>query len=260
MISGNTRNNGPGGKVAVRVLILGGTGEAHLLARELHKDGRFQVVTSLAGRTLSPAVPDGGLRVGGFGGAHGLQAFLVAHGIGILINATHPFASQISRNAVLAARAAKCRHYRLCRPPWSPVAGDVWLDADDAGHAAQKLRSGTVAFVTLGQRHLSPFAARRDVRILARMIEAPAKALPDHITVIQDRPPFSLPHECRTLASHGINVLVSRNAGGHAVAAKLTAARDMGVPVIMIRRPVMEASADAVSANDMLTLLEHDIT
>jgi len=241
----------------VRVLILGGTRDAWLLAQKLHKDRRFQVTTSLAGRTRHPAVPAGCLRIGGFGGAQGLEAFLRENAIDILINATHPFAAQISNNALVAAQAVQCKYYRLNRPPWAPTEDDIWIDVLDADHAAQKLKSGTVAFLTIGQRHLAAFAARPDVRMIVRMIEPPSETLPGHMTVVRERPPFSLAHERMIFAAHRVKVLVTKNAGGSATAAKLTVARDMALPVIMIRRPAMQPPADAVSVDEMLVMLYH---
>lgn len=244
----------------MRILILGGTSEASQLAAQLSRNARLQVITSLAGRTEAPAPTAGFVRSGGFGGARGLQVFMEDNAIDVLVDATHVFATQMTRNAIVAARAARRPYYRLCRSAWTPRDGDRWIDADDTAHAAEQLTAGAVAFLTIGRQHLAPFAARRDVVMIARMIEAPTEFLPDHLTIIRGRPPFSLPAEREILRRYRISVIVTKNSGGSAVAAKLTAAREMAIPVIMIRRPQDQPPADASTAEDMAALIERHLT
>jgi len=245
---------------ARRILILGGTHEARRLADELsQQDRHFSVITSLAGRTQSPIVPAGAVRVGGFGGINGLHAFLIRNAIDILIDATHPFATRMTFNAIAATRAAQCSYYRLCRPPWVPHVSDRWTHVDTIGEAAQKLKPGSIALLTIGHQRLAAFAARRDVRMIARTIEAPAEDLPDHITIVRSRPPFSLTQERDAFVRYRIDTLVTKNAGGSSVEAKLAVARERAIQVIMIKRPASHRHADAGTVKDMLALLRQHV-
>ncbi len=243
-----------------RVLILGGTAEARALAQRLGDDKRFTLTTSLAGITTTPVAIAGPVRTGGFGGSAGLAAYIRATMVDIVIDATHPFAIRISANAARAAADARCTVLRLCRPPWLPRENDDWTSATDVAHAADLIETGATVLLTVGGKQLQPFAARRDVTIHARMIEAPAEPLPDHISVILDRPPFSLEGERSLLRKAGARVLVTKNAGSDAVDAKLDAARSLSVPVIMIERPPGAAPADAETVDEMLALLDHHAT
>ena len=243
----------------MRVLILGGTLEASELSGQLAGDARLQVMTSLAGRTEAPATIAGVVRRGGFGGAGGLKDFLQHHAIDVLVDATHPFATRITKNATEAARAASCRYYRLCRPAWMQQDGDLWINANDTVHAAERMVAGTIAFLTTGRQHLAPFAARPDVNIVARMIGAPDEILPDHITILRDRPPFTLCSEREILSRYNINVVITKNAGGRAVSAKLTAARELAIPVIMISRPCGQPPSNAGTAAQMAEIVRRHV-
>ncbi len=245
---------------ALRVLLLGGTQEARELAVVLDSDPRFTIISSLAGRTRHPDPTSRNVRRGGFGGAGGLVDYASANDIAVIVDATHPFAEMISNNAEQAARELGIAYKRLSRPAWHPRHGDNWISASSVAAAAALVPSQTTAFLTIGRQQISAFAARCDIRIVARMIELPEPPLPDTVEFVLARPPFSLADELATLQRHRVEILVTKNAGGNAVAAKLHAARQLALPVIMIDRPTGQPPADTESVTDMIALLEHYVT
>jgi precorrin-6A/cobalt-precorrin-6A reductase len=224
----------------MRVLILGGTHEAFQLAEQMAAQGGVDFISSLAGRTRAPRLPKGQVRTGGFGGADGLARYLREEGITHLVNATHPFAAQISANAVAAAGAAGIPLLRLLRPAWTALQDDRWVAARHATEAAELCRrEGGRIFLTLGSGELEAFTEIRNVHFLVRMIDAPER-LPLHdYRVITARGPFSPQDELRLLAEHHIGLIVAKNSGGEATYAKIDAARRMGLPVVMIARPAI---------------------
>jgi precorrin-6A/cobalt-precorrin-6A reductase len=223
-----------------RLLILGGTAEAAELARRVVAEfgSAVDVVTSLAGRL--PDRPDlpGRIRVGGFGGADGLAAYLAAERIDLLVDATHPFAAVISRHAAEACRVHGVPRLMLARPAWQPGPGDRWLEVDNLGQAARCVAAmGRRVFLTTGQGGIEVFAAASGLWFLVRLFTAPTEPLPlpDYETIVA-RPPFAREGERELLRRFRIDTLVMKNSGGP-TAAKLAAARDAGVRVVMIRRP-----------------------
>ncbi|WP_206795428.1 cobalt-precorrin-6A reductase [Amycolatopsis sp. MtRt-6] len=227
------------------VLILGGTTEARELATELHAGGDVRVVTSLAGVVRAPAKPAGDLRIGGFGGPEGLADWLVAHAVTAVVDATHPFAATISANAVSACRREDVPLIRLVRPGWVPDDGDRWHRVGSGQAAAALLPGlGDRVFLSTGGYQLTEFT-RLDLWFLLRSIEPPRMPLPPRSEVVLARGPFSLDEERALLRRHRIDVLVTKDAGGPRPAAKLTAARELGLPVVMIDRPALPAAAEA---------------
>jgi precorrin-6A/cobalt-precorrin-6A reductase len=229
---------------AANLLILGGTGEAAALARAT--PARFgdgvRVTTALAGRTRHPGPLAGHVRIGGFGGAAGLGAYLVEHAIDRLIDATHPFAAEISRSARLAAERAGVPRLMLVRPRWRRHPLDRWIEVESIEAAAVLVgRVGRRAWLTVGAGAVAPFGAANGVRFVVRLIDPPRERLPlpDH-EVVLGRGPFGLAEERRLLQRHRIDVLVCKASGGAATEAKLTAARELGLPVVMVRRPPCE--------------------
>jgi len=221
----------------MKVLALGGTTEASQLARALAGDARFEAILSLAGRTAHPAPQPLPCRTGAFGGVEGLVSYLVEHRIEALIDATHPFAAQMSRHAAQAARTARTPLLAIFRPGWHPEPGDNWQTvptmqaaAEALGHAPRRV------FLTVGQQDLAPFAAAPWHAYLIRSVDPPA-TLPANAKVITARGPFSEPDEHRLLLEHRIEVLVTKNSGGTATSAKLAAARRLGLAVVMVARP-----------------------
>ena len=222
----------------VRVLILGGTSEASTLAAACAGRGDLEVISSLAGRTKAPQAPPGEVRVGGFGGAAGLERFLSERAIDRVVDASHPFAEQIGRNAEAACRAAGVPRLRLLRPPWRRQPGDRWVEVADLAEAAGRLPElGRRAFLTIGQQDLDAFADLRDVWLLIRTIERPAEPLPAQAHWVQARGPFTLADELELLSDHAIDVLVTKASGGEVTRAKIEAARQLVLPVLMVRRP-----------------------
>jgi precorrin-6A/cobalt-precorrin-6A reductase len=236
----------------MRVLILGGTSEASELARALAGDRRFAAVLSLAGRTRSPLPPPIPSRIGGFGGVEGLAAYLRAERTDALVDATHPFAVQMSRNAVAAGELARVPVLALCRPAWQPVQGDRWTVVADMPAAARALgRSLRRVFLTIGQKDLAAFAAAPWHQYVVRSVDPPDPAALPGAEVIAARGPFEEGAERRLLEAHRIDVLVSKNSGGTATAAKLAAVRALRLPVVMVARPAappVETVADAAAA------------
>jgi precorrin-6A/cobalt-precorrin-6A reductase len=219
------------------VLILGGTAEALELAVACAARAGFAVISSLAGRTRAPALPPGDVRIGGFGGVEGLSRFLVERGIDRVIDATHPFAAQMSAHAEQACREAGVLRLRLLRPPWVAVPGDRWIEVADLAEAAQRLPSlGRRAFLTIGRQELEAFAPL-DLWCLVRTIEAPGVLSLRQGHWLAGRGPFAVEDEIALLRTHAIEALVTKASGGGATYAKLVAARQLGLPVLMIRRP-----------------------
>jgi precorrin-6A/cobalt-precorrin-6A reductase len=237
------------------ILILGGTGEAREIAAALLDKG-FQVTTSIAGVTSEPVLPAGALRRGGFGGAAGLAAYLREEGVSAVVDATHPFAARISANAAAACREAGLPLLRLERPPWQAQPGDRWTTVSTAGEAAAALPSGSRALVTVGRKEIAPFLAREDVSGIARMIEPPDVPVPPGWQLLLERPPFTLQSERRLMAEHDISMLVTKNAGGTATEAKLEAARELSIPVILIARPAKTSGGFFASVHELTADLE----
>jgi precorrin-6A/cobalt-precorrin-6A reductase len=225
----------------MKVLLLGGTTEAGVLARALAEAG-VDAVYSYAGRTAAPMGQPLPVRAGGFGGAEGLAAALVAGGFTHLVDATHPFAATISRNALNAAAAAGVAFLALERPPWTPGPGDRWTDLPDipAAVAALATRPPARVFLAIGRQTLAPFAALRHHRFLLRLVDAPDAPLPlPGAEVVVDRGPFTPAGDEALMRARGIEVVVAKNAGGTGAAAKLAAARTLGLPVLMVGRPAL---------------------
>ncbi len=238
-----------------RVLILGGTGEARELAATLLEAGLAQPVTSLAGATEAPILPLGEVRSGGFGGAAGLAAYLAGGRFCALIDATHPFATQISRHAREAAAKVDLPRLRLERPPWSPGPGDDWRFCADLD-AALTLLPGLARTVlaTVGRRSLPALAARPDFLFVVRGIERP-DAVPANVRWLQGRPPFTVAAETALLADHRIEALIVRDSGGAGGRAKLEAAGALGLPVLMLRRPAAVPGPSASSVGEAVAWL-----
>jgi precorrin-6A/cobalt-precorrin-6A reductase len=235
--------------VTRRVLLLGGTGEARELAAVLAADPGTAVTTALAGRTAAPARPAGDVRVGGFGGAAGLAGWLREHRTDVLVDATHPFAARISAHAAAAAAACGVPLLALRRPGWTDQPGDRWLRVPDAAAAAARLPGlGRRVFLTTGRGDLAAFAGCRDLWFLLRAVEPPPALRPAACRVLLDRGPFTLDGERALLREHRIEVLVTRDSGGPSTAAKLLAARELGLPVLLLDRPPGPAGLPVVGS------------
>jgi precorrin-6A/cobalt-precorrin-6A reductase len=228
-----------------RILILGGTTEARQLAQRLAARADLAVTLSLAGRTASPAAQGVPVRVGGFGGTEGLAEYLCAERIDALIDATHPYAATISANAARAAELSKTALLALRRPPWARVSGDHWIEVADVQAAVQALApTPRRVFLALGRNELAPFAAAPQHHYLVRSVDPvdPPLAVPDAIYVT-GRGPFGEADDRALLNEHRIEVVVAKNSGGSATYGKIAAARALGLPVILLRRPALPTVA-----------------
>ncbi|WP_431681836.1 cobalt-precorrin-6A reductase [Kitasatospora sp. KL5] len=222
----------------MHVLILGGTTEGRRLAAALADDPALQVTSSLAGRVAEPRLPAGEVRIGGFGGASGLAEWLREERADAVIDATHPFAERISRNAAAAAAEVHVPLLALRRPSWVPVDGDRWHRVDSLAEAADALPGlGRRVFLTTGRQGLAAFAHLKDTFFLARSVDAPERPLPPRLEVLLDRGPFTPDGERAVFREHRIDVLVTKDSGGAATAPKLAVARELGLPVVIVRRP-----------------------
>ncbi|MGH6760127.1 MAG: cobalt-precorrin-6A reductase [Phyllobacterium sp.] len=237
------------------ILILGGTAESALLARTLVSAGH-RVISSLAGRTTKPSRPEGEVRVGGFGGPEGLASFIRDEGIAVLIDATHPFAERISDNAIRAAEIAHCAFVRLERPAWKRLPDDNWIGVPSLLNAVSAIPANANVLLALGRQHIAPFANRRDVRFTLRMIEPPDEPfdLPAYELVLAK--PGSLHEEEAFLRNRQITHIICRNSGGSASYAKIEAARQLGLPVIMIDRPKRPSIHSVESVEDAVAFVE----
>lgn len=220
------------------ILVLGGTAEANALVGRLAAlKARRNVILSLAGRTTAPMLPsDCTVRIGGFGGAAGLATFCIEANIVVLVDATHPFAAGISRNAAEASRISRIPRIALVRPAWEPVKDDRWFRVDGLAAARDALPHGARPFLALGRQHIAPFLLRTDLRAVVRMIDPPEPPLPFAADLVLAKPAADPNEEAKLFKARGISHLVCRNSGGAASYAKIAAARTLGLPVILIDR------------------------
>lgn len=238
----------------MRILILGGTAEARQLANRLVQMGH-EVTTSLAGRTQDPILPEGGLRMGKFGGIPGLAAYLRAARIERLVDATHPYAGLISVNAVAAAQATGVPLVRYMRPAWEQAVGQDWTTVETVAEAAAALPPNADVLLTTGHTGLETFLERDDCQFIVRLIEQPAMEIPRHATLLRKRPPYSLADELMLMEREGITHLITKNSGGAQTSAKLEAAHKLGIKVIMIARPAYGPAHEVGTVDDAIAAL-----
>ncbi len=230
-----------------------------MLAERLVSRPDLDVTLSLAGRTAAPARQPVPVRSGGFGGVAGLADYLVSKRVNALIDATHPYASTISANAVTAAHQANVPFVALRRPPWTAIAGDRWLEVGDAREAVQALgQTPRRVFVALGRQELAPFADAPQHHYLIRSVDPVDPPLPlPHVTYVTGRGPFSESDDRALMTAHRIDVVVAKNSGGGATYGKIAAARTLGVEVIMLRRPPVPDAPAVATIDDALAWLAH---
>ncbi|MBD2294536.1 cobalt-precorrin-6A reductase [Anabaena sphaerica FACHB-251] len=242
----------------LRVLILGGTGDAAELTASINKITTIEAIASLAGRTREPVAPVGNVRVGGFGGVTGLVEYLQHQKIDVLIDATHPFANHISWNAAAAATETGIPRLLVNRPPWEQQPDDIWIEVENNTEAAAALENQALenqikrVFLTIGRQEISAFSHLQEIWFLMRMIDPPnADVVIPPGLMLFDRGPFSLKDEREILTKYNIDTIVSKNSGGNATYPKIIAAREMGIKVVMVKRPPVppgEQVADVESA------------
>jgi precorrin-6A/cobalt-precorrin-6A reductase len=239
----------------MRLLILGGTTEAVRLAHAVAVRRDITATFSLAGRTVAPGPVPLPIRIGGFGGVDGLMAYLQREATEAVVDATHPFAAQMSANAVAACETCGVPLVALSRPPWQPGSHDRWTTVPDLDAAVEHLAalSSRPVFLTTGRLGLLAFRAAPQHDYLIRTIDPPsAETLPPRATVMLGRGPFPVADEMAAMEQHGSALLVSKNSGGAEGASKLEAARRLGVPVVMVAPPAM---ADRLVLHDVAGVL-----
>ncbi len=239
------------------LLILGGTTEASSLALRV---ARMEVDATLsyAGRVARPMEQPIPTRSGGFGGVEGLAAYLRDQGVTHLVDATHPFAARMSANAVEAARLARVPLVALVRPPWTPVDGDDWRHVPDMSAARDLLGlERKTVFLAIGRQELGAFADSPH-HYLLRVVDPPMERFPlEDYTAVVARGPFDAESDRRLLEEHGVEVIVSKNAGGDGARAKLDAARTLGLPVVMVDRPPMPPRPEVATVDGVIDWLAH---
>lgn len=212
------------------------------------------VITSLAGRTQQPTASMGQVRVGHFGGIQGLVEYLQTQRIDGLIDATHPFAGQISWNAAAAAAIVKIPRLMFVRPAWEKTSADCWIEVESLEAAATTLPDlAQRVFLTIGRQELATFAHLQNIWFLIRMIEPPSAeaAVPQGLILLK-RGPFTEAEERSLLVQYDIAAIVSKNSGGDATDAKLQAARALEIPVVMVQRPQMPEGETVTTVEDAL--------
>jgi precorrin-6A/cobalt-precorrin-6A reductase len=239
----------------MRVLILGGTGEARALAAALADQPGFDVTSSLAGRVSDPAVPVGAVRIGGFGGVDGLVEYVRDESVDAIVDATHPFAATISAHAANAAAITGRPLLVIRRPAWTESSGDDWRRVPDiaaAARAAADLPSGCV-FVTTGRRDLAAFATDAEHDFLVRTVDPPEGATPPRMTLLLGRGPYTLDGEISLMRQHDVIALITKDSGGTMTVAKLVAARQHKIPVVMVDRPALPEGVTSVETVEQAT-------
>jgi precorrin-6A/cobalt-precorrin-6A reductase len=243
----------------MRALILGGTSDANQLADAIVR-ARIDAVYSYAGRTQSPLAPSLPIRTGGFGGVVGLTEFIAHEAITHVIDATHPFAAEMSRHAVEGCAVSKIPLIALERAPWMQVAGDRWIDVENIDGAVDALPEARAnVFLAIGRQHLAPFAAKPQHAYTLRFVDSPDGALPlAAADIIVSRGPFTVAGDLDLIRTRNIAWVVARNSGGDGARAKIDAARELGVPVVMIARPVLPERRRVESVEDVMAWLGHE--
>ena len=238
------------------VLILGGTHEARQLAERLALIGGLHAVSSLAGRVKNPALPAGEVRIGGFGGVGGLADWLNAQQAAAVIDATHPFAEGISANAAAACAQTGTPLLSLVRPAWTAGERDTWHHVASLPEAARLLPAlGQRAFLTTGRQGLAAFASLDRMWFLIRCVDPPSGPLPPAHELVLARGPYDAAAELDLMRRHRIEVLVTKNSGGELTEGKLAAARELGLPVLMVSRPPLPDVPRCESADEAVSWL-----
>ena len=241
-----------------KVLVLGGSTEAGEICRTLTEQGNVDVIVSLAGATQYPRESGCMQRSGGFGGISGLRAYLQAQKIAAVIDATHPYAQQMKRNAYEACASLALARVACVRAPWTQTEGDNWLCAPtsaDAAHYVAQHAQWRCVFLSIGRRDMTYFRGI-DCRWLIRVIDEPTVLPNESCVVVRARGPFTYEDERALLLEHRVEALVSRNSGGAGTRAKLDAARSLGLPVVMIDPPPPPQPPHVASVAEVLTWLE----
>lgn len=219
------------------ILILGGTKEAAEIADSLVQDKpNARIISSLAGRTKEPTPLASEVRIGGFGGPEGLARYMTQNGVTQLIDATHPFATTISKNARKAAAITNVQLDIRQRSPWKKQAGDNWNEVANLEAARDAIPQNARVLLALGSQYIAIFASRSDVHFTIRMVDQPDATPPFKEFTLEMAKPGDLAQETSLLKTHQITHIVCRNSGGSGAYAKIEAARALGLPVIVIEQ------------------------
>jgi precorrin-6A/cobalt-precorrin-6A reductase len=240
----------------LRILILGGTGEGTELASRLASKKDLTYIYSFAGRVTSPRSPEGAVRVGGFGGVEGLIAYLLTENITAVVDATHPFSVTVSRNVEAACARLRLPLIAFTRPAWQQRKDDLWQEVTTFEEAASavNVRKGRV-FLSIGRQEVGSFSACNDAWFLIRAIEEPTGKLPRHYQVLLERGPFDLKDELQLLRDYSIDYIVSKNSGGSGTYTKIEAARLLGIPVVMVERPIKHTVSVVETVDEVVSEL-----
>ncbi len=256
-------------KMAEKLLILGGTREAYQLAEILNAQftsEKLNFLSSLAGTTKKPNIPAGKFRTGGFGGFFGLKNFLVKERISLLVDATHPFAERISKNALLASSEIGIPLLVFNRPPWVKKYNDQWIEVSRLENAVKYLKnlekipgslfSTGLIFLTTGNKDLWLFQNSLNCNFLIRTVEKPELVSEwPKAKFLKDRGPYTLENEIKLLKKHNISMLVSKNSGGASTYAKIEATRHLKIPVLMVKRPEIITAKSCQTVNEAVEWL-----
>ena len=242
----------------MRALILGGTSDANVLANAVARAG-LDAIYSYGGRTRAPAVQLLPIRIGGFGGARGLAEYISREGITHVVDATHPFAVEMSCNAIAACAETHTPLIALERAPWTKATGDNWIEVPDIMAAVAALPEARAnIFLAIGRQHIAPFGSKPQHAYTLRFIDPPDGALPlPDADVIISRGPFTLANELEMMRSRAIEWIVARNSGGMGACAKIDAARELGLPVVIVARPALPDRLRAESVAEVMEWLGH---
>ncbi len=240
-----------------RVFLLGGTTEAREIADALASDPRFDATLSLAGRTRNPATSSLVTRMGGFGGVEGLAAYISDHAVDVVVDATHPFAAQISANAIAACARQSCPLISFERPPWSATPADNWIRCASVAAAIAALpQEQRVVFSGLGRLSLAELASGPQHHYVIRVIDLPDAPIPvPHVTLIEGRGPFKTADDIALFTLHRIDIVLAKNAGGKAAVSKIEAARQLSLPVMMIDRPFIPERPTVATVGEVMVAL-----
>lgn len=241
----------------MRALILGGTADASLLAAEMARAG-LDAVYSYGGRTRAPADQPLPTRIGGFGGVSGLADYIRREAITHVIDATHPFAAEMSRNAIEACTQTSTPLLALERAPWVKAPGDNWIEVAEINAAVAALPEAAAnVFLAIGRQHIAPFASKPQHTYTLRFVDPPEAPLPFAADVIVSRGPFTFDSELEMMRAREIAWIVARNSGGDGARAKIDAARMLGLPVVMISRPELPERRRVESVTEVMQWLGH---
>ncbi|MFU1517125.1 cobalt-precorrin-6A reductase [Vreelandella alkaliphila] len=240
----------------IKILILGGTSEASALASAVAKRG-IPAIFSYAGRVNTPKPQPLPTRIGGFGGVNGLVTFLAQERITHIVDATHPFAAQMSSNVLAAAAQCGVKATAFTRPAWQPVTGDQWQSVASIDETVNALAGPPQrVLLAIGRMHLSAFAAQPQHHYVLRLVDPPTSPLPmPDVSTVIDRGPFTLEGDLTLLKNQRIQRIVCKNAGGEGASSKLTAARRLGLPIVMIERPALPPRHEVHRIDDMFSWL-----